>query len=352
MARKPGWPCAVLVVTGVMALMLGGLALYGRHAVLDANAFADRATGTLAQDEVIDEIAARITAREIEANASLAARRPVLEAGVGDVVRGPEFAGEFRAGMLSLHAALFEDGGIATAADGSQLRVRVTALPLPGAGRELHAAVAARSPAAARELAAADPVLFSLGGGRLESTLVDAGPLARRASTLAPLAFLLGLALLGWAAWRAPSRRLGLRRIALGIALAGGATVAATSIGRAVLLSTFDTSHGDAVVGTIWSAFLADLRQWGLALGALGVIAAAAFEPGAPGAWRRVLTGLMAPSGSSLRLLRAAGLVLLAALLLWMPEVPLDVAVVAAAGLLVFSGAGEVVRLTRRSLIR
>jgi hypothetical protein len=35
-----------------------------------------------------------------------------------------------------------------------------------------------------------------------------------------------------------------------------------------------------------------------------------------------------------------------------MPEVPLDLALVSAAGLLVFSGAAEVVRVTRRSLIR
>jgi hypothetical protein len=128
--------------------------------------------------------------------------------------------------------------------------------------------------------------------------------------------------------------------------------VAATSIGRAIVLSTFDTSHGDAVVGTIWSAFLSDLRLWALAVGAVGVIAAAAFEPGAPGAWRRLLAAVMAPSGSLLRLARALGLVALAALLLWMPEVPLDLALVVVAGLLVFSGAAEVVRLTQRSLIR
>ena len=353
MARKPGWPCAVVLVAGVLALMLGGLALYARHAVLDANAFADRATGTLSQDEVIDEVAARIASREIEASPALAARRPVLEAAVADVVGNWRFPGEFHAGALTLHAGIFSDGSLAEPVDGgSPVRVRVTTLALPGAARQLRAAVAARSPAAARDLPPSDPALFSLGGGRLESGLVKAAPLARRLSALAPLAFAVAFVLLGWAAWRAPTRRLGLRRVALGIAVAGGATVAATSIGRAVVLSTFDTSHGDAVVGTIWSAFLADLRLWGLALGALGLIAAAAFEPGAPGAWRRLVTALMAPAGSALRLVRAAGLVILAGLLLWMPEVPLDLAVVAAAGLLVFTGAAEVVRVTQRSLIR
>ena len=53
----------------------------------------------------------------------------------------------------------------------------------------------------------------------------------------------------------------------------------------------------------------------------------------------------MSPSGSVLRLARAVGLILLAVLLLWMPEVPLDLALVLAAGLLVFSGAAEVIRL-------
>ena len=60
----------------------------------------------------------------------------------------------------------------------------------------------------------------------------------------------------------------------------------------------------------------------------------------------------MAPRGSGARLARAGGLVVLAVLLLWMPEVPLDLALVTVAGLLVFSGAAEVVRLAQRSLIR
>jgi hypothetical protein len=230
--------------------------------------------------------------------------------------------------------------------------VRVTELMLPGAGRDLQAAVTARSPAAARELPPADPVLFSLGGGGLEAQLVESAPTARRLSALGPLAILVGLVALVAAAWRAPTRRLGLRRAALGIALAGGIIVAATSIGRAVVLSSFDTSHGDAVVGTIWSAFLADLRLWALGVGAVGVIAAAAIEPGAPGAWRRMLAAAMTPAGSMTRLARAIGLVALAVLLVWMPEVPLDLAMVVAAGLLVFSGAAEVVRLAQRSLIR
>jgi hypothetical protein len=340
MARTPGWACAVLLVAGVLALMLGGLALYARDTVLDANGFADRATGTLAQDEVLDEISTRIAVREIEDTPELAAHRPVIEAAIGDVVGGPRFAGEFHAGALALHHELF--------ADGSQS----TPLALPGAGSELRAAVADRSRAAARLLPSADPELLQVGGGRLENALRDAAPVARSLAGLFWLPLLASLVLLGLAARRAPTRRLGLRRAAFAVAIAGGATVAVTAIGRAVVLSTFDTSHGDAVVSTIWSAFLADLRLWGLAAGALGVIIAAALEPGARGAWRSTLQRVMNPRGSAPRLARAAGLLLLAILLVWMPEIPLDLALVSAAGLLVFSAAAEVVRVTRRSLIR
>jgi hypothetical protein len=340
MARTPGWACAGLLVAGVLALMLGGLALYARHTVLDTHAFADRATGTLHQDEVRDEIVQRIADREISKTPELAARRPVLEAAAADVVQNPRFPGEFNAGAVALHEALFTDSS------------RAVPLGLPGAGGQLRSAVAERSPPAARMLPPTDPELLRLGGGRLENALRDAAPIAHSLAALFWLPLLAGLVLLALAARRAPTRRLGLRRAAFGLAFAGGATVAATSIGRAVVLSTFDTSHGDAVVSTIWGAFLADLRLWGLAAGALGVIAAAALEPGARGAWRSALHRVMNPCGSAARLARAAGLVLLAVLLVWMPEVPLDLALVSAAGLLVFSAAAEVVRVTRRSFIR
>jgi hypothetical protein len=330
----------VLLVAGVVSLVLGGFAFYARHAVLDQRAFADRATAALGQDEVRDEIARRIADREIAETPELAVRRPAVEAAVAEVVESPAFPGEFHAGATALHRSLFAD------VPGE------TELALPGAARELRAAVARHSESAAAMLPPADPQLFRLGGSGLESRLVDAAPVGRELSALAPLGMLAGLALLLAAALRAPTLRLGLRRAALGLALAGGVTVAATAIGRAIVLSTFDTSHGDAVVGTIWSAFLADLRLWGLVAGGLGIVAAAVFEPGAPGAWRRAVARVMAPHGSGARLARAGGLVVLAVLLLWMPEVPLDLALVTLAGLLVFSGAAEVVRLAQRSLIR
>ena len=164
---------------------------------------------------------------------ALAPRRPVLEAAVDDVVADCRFPARFHAGAEAMHRGLFDGADVATLA--------------PGAGAELRAAVAARSRAAR----CSRPVTRSCcdsaaGGSRRARPRRAVGAPAR---LLGPSRCSPPLALLVAAALRAPTRRRGARRVALGLALAGGAIVAATTIGRAIVLSTFDTSHGDAVVG-------------------------------------------------------------------------------------------------------
>src|SRR3954447_26215442 len=107
MGRRSQWPCAVLLLGGVLLLVLGGLGVYGRASVLDERAFADRATHAFSQDEVQDEIATRIAGREIEAAPALAPLRPTLDAAVANVVAGFEFPETFRAGTLEMHRSLF-----------------------------------------------------------------------------------------------------------------------------------------------------------------------------------------------------------------------------------------------------
>jgi hypothetical protein len=99
------------------------------------------------------------------------------------------------------------------------------------------------------------------------------------------------------------------------------------------------------VVGTIWSAFLGDLRLWGFVCGGVALALAAAAEPGAPGAWRRLLARVAHPVSPGARLARAAVLLVVAFLLLTAPEVPVNLALVGLAGLLVFTAAAEVARL-------
>jgi hypothetical protein len=327
------WPCAVLLVTGALCVLLAGLALYGQRTVINERAFADRATSTLAQDEVGDEIAERIAQRLVNEYPELASRRPVLDAAAHDIVGWPKFAQEFHEGVAAMHRSLFQDTH------------KPVHLIMPGAGHDLLERVEVHSKTTARSVPSSDPEVVQIGGGRLEDNLLNAAPVARSLSRLAPFAFAFGLLLLGLAVLRAPTRRRGLRRAALALACVGGITLAGLAIARAVLLSTFDTSHGDAVVGTIWNAYLGDLRLWALACGGVALVLAAAADPGAPGAWRRALAHAANPRGAAGRLVRAAGLFVVAVLLLTAPEVPVNLALVTLAGVLVFSAAAEVARL-------
>jgi hypothetical protein len=323
----------VLLVTGALCLLVAGVALYGQRTVVNEDAFASRATSTLHQDEVDDEIASRIVQRLVDQYPELATRRPVLDAGAHDLVRWPAFANEFHDGVAAMHRSLFAD---------SHEQVR---LVMPGAGRDLLDMVEYHSKASAQAVPTTDPELLRIGGGRLEDVLRRVAPVARSLSRLAPLGFIAGLVLLTLAVLRAPTRRRGLRRAAMALAAVGGITIAGLAIAKALLLATFDTSHGDAVVSTIWSAYLGDLRLWALACGGAALVLAAAAEPGAPGAWRRMLAHLSHPHGAAGRLLRAAGLVVVAVLLLTAPEVPVNLALVTIAGVFVFSAAAEVARL-------
>jgi hypothetical protein len=256
MPSRSLWPCAVLLVTGALCLLAGGIALYGQHTVIDERAFADRATSTLSQAEVGDEIVTRITGRMVQAHPELAPKRPAIQAAAQDIVDSPRFAPEFHRGAVAMHRELFTS---------SRQTVR---LVMPGAGADMHS----------RDLPAIDPELLALGGGPLETRLRDAAPAARSLARLAPLALALGAFLLVLAVLRAPTRRRGVRRAALAVAAVGAITVAALTLARALLLSTFDSSRGDTVVRTIWNAYLGDLRLWGFACAGIALAFARAAE--------------------------------------------------------------------------
>src|SRR5690348_15674652 len=99
--------CAGLWIAGVVVRVLGAPALYGRAVSVDEGEFADRATAALAQDEVQDEIGARLTNRAIEAHPGLDQLRPTVEGAVSDAVASWTFPGHFRAGAAAMHRALF-----------------------------------------------------------------------------------------------------------------------------------------------------------------------------------------------------------------------------------------------------
>ena len=106
----------------------------------------------------------------------------------------------------------------------------MTALALPGAANELRAAVAQHSPVRRGDDPARRPGTVPHRRRQARERAASAAPVGRDLSALAPFGLALGLALLVVAALRATTLRLGLRRAALGLALAGGVIVAATAI--------------------------------------------------------------------------------------------------------------------------
>jgi hypothetical protein len=309
------------LVASALCIVLGVLGLYARSAVLDRAHFADRAVSALVSDELDDEIAARFSSGLIERSPGLVTLRPALETAASDVVAGPAFAARFGAGVQTLHRGIFS---------GDDPR---PALRIAGMTAEVRAGLAARTPALAKRLpASGDPSLMSIGGSPRERLLLDAAPYARSWSRLAPLALVVGLLGLVLVVLTAADRRRGLWRSGIALAASGGVLLAGWIGARTLTLEGFDTSWGDAVVKTIWKAYLGDLRTWGYGLAGAGIIIAAAAaarpEPNERPSWSQI----PAP-------LRGAALVLAGAVVLADRELALDLAAVGAGGLLLYLGA-------------
>ena len=307
----------VTVFASALCIVAGVLALYARSAILDGDRFADRAVSALAQDEVDEEIAARFAGALVERSPGLVTLRPALEAAAAEVAASPAFGARFGAGMRNVHRDIFGAGD-----PRPSLRVA-------GMTAQVQAALARRTPVLAQRLPPdADPSLMSMGSSGRERLLLEAAPRADGWSRLAPLALVLGLLGLALVALTA---RDGLWRSGIALAGAGGALLAGWIGARTLTLEGFDTSWGDAVVKTIWDAYLGDLRTWSLGVAGAGILIAA-------GAARTGSSDL--PSWSQTPApVRGVALLAAGSLVLADRELALDLAAVGAGGVLLYLGA-------------
>jgi hypothetical protein len=321
----------VLFVAAAMCLMTAALGAYGRYAVLDEGHFADRATNTLRSDEVEQEVARRFSGRLLAAHPDLAPGTVAIEdAFVTGMSGDPAFRAGFHAAAARLHRAIFSDPD----ADAS--------LVVAGSGSALRDGLAMRLPLRANTLPVLeDPPLMSIGSNHRERLLRELAPVAKSADLPVTLAFgIAALALLGLGAAWAGGRR-GIWGAGLTVAAAGGLIGAGVTGARDVVLSHFDTGFGDAVVSQIWTAFLGDLRTWGLAACAAGLVVAAA--AGAPRLDPRAL--LVRPKTDRGRLTRAGILVAVAAMAVKAPELVLHLTLVTLAAGLVYVASGDLLRV-------
>ena len=313
-------------------LMIAGIAGYGAATVLDRDQFADRAVATLHSDEVREDAGGRISGRLTSERPELSPGEQMIENAVAEsVTDDPAFQSAFRDGALRLHATLFDDPDAEAA------------MVVDGSGAMLRAELQRRMPQARLDIPQIEDVpLFTVGAEGSERSLRRlAPPAARVALPLALVFALTGLALLAWAIWREPDHRRAVWGAGLAVAAAGGLTAAGVTAAQDFVLDNFDTGFGDAVVTSIWDAYLADLRMWALTVGGGGLVVAAA----AGGPRPAVSTLLAAPASRRGRALRAAGLLAVAALAVEFPELVLHTGLVALAAGLVYVAAGDLLRV-------
>jgi hypothetical protein len=323
---------AFVLAVAAACLLIAGIGGYGAVTVLDRDAFADRALRTLDSDEVREEVGARIGSRLASGRPELSAGEPMIEDAVAEAVTGdPAFHAAFRDGALRLHDGLFDDGG------------REATMAVEGSGAMLRAELERRLPSPETDVPRMDDVpLFTIGADGQERTLRRLGPVAGDiALPLSILLALAGFALLGLAVWRERDHRRAVWGAGLAIAAVGGLTAAGVTAAEDFVLDHFDTGFGDAVVSSIWDAYIADLRMWALAAGAGGLVVAAA--AGGPRPSPAAL--LAAPTSRRGRALRATGLLAVAALAVQFPELVLHTALVAIAAGLVYVAAGDLLRV-------
>ncbi len=256
-----------MLVLGAACLLAAAVGAYARYAILDEEAFADRAVSVLDSGEVQSEAARRLADRTVSEHPELESWQTRIEdtAAIA-VVRADDFAPAFRAAATRMHRAIFSD-----AHTPAQLIV-------PGSGAALRAEVTQRGVLpGGRAPRFADPELLAVRHWGFEGALRALAPPARALAV--PLSAGLGvlaLAFLVTGVARARDRRRALAGAALAVAAAGGAIAAGVIVGHEVLVGQFTSAFGDAVVTAIWDAFLADLRRWALVAAAAALVVAAA----------------------------------------------------------------------------
>jgi hypothetical protein len=321
---------AAILVVAAACLLLAGIGVYASVAILDEDAFADRAASAMKSDEVREEVALRIASRAVEDQPSLAGDEAAVEdAALAGVTSDPGFPAAFRAAAATMHHALFSDAdadaSLRVAGSGAALQAELEQLPGWGSVPALE-----------------DPWLLDVENAGREKPVRALAPLARDLTLPLAIVFgLLGAGLLALGIVRAPNHRRAVWTAGVTIAAAGGLLAAGLTGASDVVLDQFDTGFGDAVVSQLWSAFLGDLRIWALALGAAGLVVAAA--AGGPRISPRTL--LATPASGSGRLLRAAGLLALAGFAVALPEMVLHIGLVTLAAALVYVAVGELLRV-------
>jgi len=125
---------AAILAAAAACLVIATLGAYGTYAILDEDAFADRAVSTLHSDEVRQDLGARVAMRVVEKRPELMRGQSAIEeAATIEAETNPAFGTEFRAAAAHLHHVLFTDANadasLRVIGSGAALRERLRQMP-------------------------------------------------------------------------------------------------------------------------------------------------------------------------------------------------------------------------------
>jgi hypothetical protein len=250
-----------LVVVASIAMLAALVAAYARHALIDSDQFANRATAALRDDSVRTLIAERITDQVAGTDSDLIAARPIIESVAADIVGSSAFTGLFGSAVRDVHRALF------------QRDQNTLTLTVADVGTVLGAALVQVRPSLAAQVERTARV--SLLSRDIGSASATAARIADDVRMIALLLTLLALALIAAAIAVAPDRRRAVVELGIGAACAGVLLVVVLGIARSIAVGRLDQPDERAAAEAVWNAFVGDLRNAGWILAGCGAVVAA-----------------------------------------------------------------------------
>ena len=334
----------VLIILGLAALLAAVLALWAERTLVDSDTFSDRAVEALAKEEVrlvINDALVEQIEEGVERD--LIQVRPIVQAVINGVIDSDVFRDIARESVREIHASLLDS------------EAGILALRLTDVFDFVIVALETIDP----ELAAQIPDDLKDGVLEIRSTSEDLAAvneqIVEMIDTVRPLAWLspiLAIAVIAMGIWLAPRRRFAL--IFTGLAIVAAAVI--LFAGRETLRELMVGAPGDAdaanAVGATYDVFTKTLLTWLMALGAVGlVIAAAGSTAGRPVDVRSQLGGIWnlatgAPENQWGRLARGAAFIILGALVVLWIDLAVKVLVMALALYVLYYGVSEFINLT------
>jgi hypothetical protein len=309
-----------MAVAGAVLAVAGGIGLYMRAEVFNADAFGDHSVEALRQPEVREALTDPIVQRAIDSGPDeLVNATPLLRSVVSGVLDSASFQKLFRNSAVRLYRSVFDGDPGEAALTISDLNVVVAEAARsvsPEVGRQIPRDLGDKLV----EVTDSDAVLTSV-------------QISEDVRVLGIILPLLAVLLLAGSVAISTDRRHTVLVASSSTAVTAALGLIALLIARSLVVSQFDNETVHLAVEALWDAFMGGLRNWLLFGGAFAVIvtaaAARAREVDATAPARRVLAAVAhTPAPPGLRLLRAAGIAGGSMLLLVRPDLALQVVTV------------------------